>query len=662
MCGIAGYFRYDGGPTEPTVIAGMTRSLAHRGPDGAGEYFGTGVALGHTRLAILDLDGGAQPMCTPDERFWIVFNGEIFNYRELRTELERHGETFRTTSDTEVLLRLYRAQGPACVHGLNGQWAFAVWDAGERRLFLSRDRLGVRPLFYAALNRCFVFGSEVKTVLSHPQVPRRLNERALDEVFTFWSPLSPRTMFEDVQELPPGHSMTVGAGGPRLQRYWQLRFSSVADAGVSLSSASDRLTEILTDSTRLRLNADVPVGAYLSGGLDSTMVAALAHRTNGDDLQTFSVAFDDPDLDERQYQSLAAAELGTRHHTLVCRPADIGEVFPDVVYHAEAPLLRTAPAPLLLLSRFVRDMGCRVVLTGEGSDELLGGYDIFKEQKVRRYCQAMPGSPRRALLFRRLYPYLSALHAGADRYTQAFFGAYASNLSDPLYSHRPRWALTAHVKRFYSPDFRDRSATWQPDAVLADSLPEDFATWEPLSQAQYLEATTLLPGYILSSQGDRMAMAHGVEGRFPFLDVRLVEFAASLPPRLRLRALNDKPVLRHAAAGLVPERIRRRRKQPYRAPDAASFFTPAGRLLDYAEAMLSPAQILGDGIFDAGAVTRLVAKARERGTLGVRDSMALVGIVSTGLLLELVARGDKYDRRTPGSATVRCRQLPVRPA
>jgi asparagine synthase (glutamine-hydrolysing) len=637
MCGISGIVRFDGGAVDREALARMNAALAHRGPDASGIVAENGAGLGHTRLSILDLEGGAQPMRSGDGSLWITFNGEIFNYVELREELARKGRRFLTRSDTEVLLRLYEEEGDACVERLNGQWAFAVWDARRRRLFLSRDRLGVRPLFYTARPGALAFASEVKALFADPAQPRALDLRALAQVLTFWVPLPPRTPFHGVLELPPGCSLVADGDGVRVARHWAL--APKGDAPADEDEAEARLLALLEDATRLRLRADVPVGAYLSGGLDSTFTAALVdaerRRTGGGALRTFSVSFDDPEFDESRFQELAARRLGVRHVDVRCRYEDLARAFPAVVWHAERPLVRTAPAPLYLLARKVREEGFKVVVTGEGADEVLGGYDIYKEAKVRRFCAAQPDSRRRPLLLRALYPYMESLRRSSPEYLKAFFRARPEDVADPCFSHLPRWEVTAKTQAFLA---GGAAAAGAHDAYaeLRAALPAEFAAWPPLVRAQYLETAFLLPGYILSSQGDRVAMAHAVEGRFPFLDYRVVEFAFSLPPRMKLRGLVEKHLLKRAARGLVPEEIRARPKQPFRAPDAKSFFDPeSGRArADYVEALLAADRIRRHGVFDPERVELLVRKARSGRLIGVKDNMALVGILSTQLLVE----------------------------
>ncbi len=631
MCGIAGLINRDGQLADTSLLREMIGVLAHRGPDETGIHSEVNVGLAHARLSIIDVASGQQPMSNRDRSIWITFNGEIFNYLELREELVKKGYEFATRSDTEVLLHLYEEEGTNCVHRLNGQWAFAIWDRHARCLFLSRDRMGIRPLFYTQVNGNFLFGSEIKALFVHPEVRRELDRQALSQIFTFWVTLPPRTMFQDVFELPPGCNLTVQNGFVRVWPYWDMTYAEEScDGQVRERETAEAFLDLLCDATRIRLRADVPVGAYLSGGLDSTVTTALARRLHRNSLHTFSVSFAEAEFDESAYQREASAFLGTEHHEVHCTDRDIAGVFPDVIWHAEKPVIRTAPAPMYLLSGLVRKQGLKVVLTGEGADEVLGGYDIFKEAKVRRFWGAFPSSRLRPLLLRRLYPYLENIHKQSDRYLRNFFRVNPEDLDSPFFSHLPRWELTSHMKMFFSRETREAAEDHDQFRELSDLLPAIYSAWPNNHQAEYLECRLLLPGYILSSQGDRAAMAHAVEGRFPFLDHRVVEFASKLPARLKLRVLNEKYLLKTAAKGLVPESILRRKKQPYRAPDGSSFFN--NHPPDYLDELLAAAALKENGIFDPTAVTKLVEKFKAGRAVGIKDNMALVGILSTQLL------------------------------
>ena len=634
MCGIAGFVTQDGRPCDNQMVRRMIDMVNHRGPDYSGFHVDGSVGLAHARLSIIDLGGGHQPMCNEDKTVWITFNGEIFNYVELRDNLVKKGHRFHTQSDTEVIVHLYEEKGEDCVQDLNGQWAFAIWDSKHQRLFLSRDRLGVRPLFYTETSDGFLFGSEIKSLFAVPAVRRAIDLEALDELFTFWVTLPPRTFFAGISELPPGHSLVLEQGEVRVRPYWGLDYNS-SFGTENEEEARTMLLDLLLDATRIRLRSDVPVGAYLSGGLDSTVIAALVKKLGTTHLRTFSVAFEDKEFDESSFQNEASEFLKTEHQGVRCSSQDIGRVFPEVIWHTEKPVLRTAPAPLFLLSKLVREQGYKVVLTGEGSDEVFGGYDIFKEAKIRRFWAKYPESKFRPILLRRLYPYMKNLQSQPDAYLRAFFHVKKDDQSSPFFSHLPRWEMTSKLKSFFSKETRNQLKHCSAMDHLEAELPSRFWQWDSFSQSQYLEAAYLLPGYILSSQGDRMAMAHSVEGRFPFLDYRVVEFASSLSPQLKMKVLDEKYLLKAAVGGLIPRTIRSRPKQPYRAPDSQSFLIgpQAAKLFDYVDELLAPKAIQEAGLFDVGVVGKLLDKARHGQVVSVKDNMSLVGILSTQIVV-----------------------------
>ncbi len=643
MCGIAGYCSLSGGGLPPPgVLQRMVGAIRHRGPDGEGVHISRRAGLGHARLSIIDIEGGKQPLSNEDDSVWVTLNGEIFNYVELRNELAARGHAFRTHSDTETIVHAYEEFGADCVTAFNGDFAFAIWDERRSRLLLARDRMGVRPVYYTVRNGALAFASEVKALLQYPGVRAELDPVALDQCFTFWFPLAPRTPYKGIFELPPGHLLTVEDGKVTLKAYWKLSYPSAGEADAadrrSEGEVAEELRALLIDATRIRLRADVPVGAYLSGGLDSSAITALIKLFPQSGLRTFSVNFESAEFDETAWQQQVVAALRTQHSTIRCAGADIAALFPEVIRHTERPLLRTAPAPLYMLSKLVRENGFKVVMTGEGADEVLGGYDIFKEAKVRRFWARQPQSRWRPRLLGRLYPYLSGLQKQPQAYLEAFFRTGIDRPGDALFSHLPRFDATRRAKRFFSDELRGAlggAADGAPggyDAMeeMRDSLPGDFQSWHPLSQAQYLETTHLLPGYILSSQGDRVAMAHAVEGRFPFLDHRVVEFAARIPPRMKLKGLREKHILREAVAPYLPDIIAQRPKQPYRAPESVCFTGPGAP--QYVGELLSPRAIAATGWFEPKAVRKLLAKCQTGMPIGNSDNMALVGILSTQLL------------------------------
>jgi len=631
MCGVAGVAYREPHGVAPELLARMGAVLRHRGPDGFGYYAGARVGLVHLRLSIIDLAGGAQPLGNEDGRVLITYNGEVYNYRELRRELEAQGHRFRTQSDTEVLVHAYEEWGEDMLRRLNGQFAFAIYDRRSETVFLARDRFGVRPLFYAEREGALYFASEIKALLATGEVPAAPDYAGLDQVFTFWAVRPPRTPFAGIQSLEPGCSAVWRDGRLRVRRYYALEYP---EAVAEPSAALDELDGLLQTGVELRMRADVPVGGYLSGGLDSGITCALAAGMSPYELRTFSVTFSDPQLDESASQQAVAHALRTRHAVQPIRGGEMAEAFPAVIWHAETPLVRAAAAPMYLLARLTRASGIKVVLTGEGSDELFLGYDLFKETAVRQFCLRQPGSRTRPRLFDRLYPYLGgdAGGAGGGRRGGEFWRRFfldAGPVEDPLFSHLPRFLLTSRIKEFYTPALRAQLTDVNPLAELRDSLPGQFQTWSLLNRAAYLEMVTLLSPYLLSSQGDRMALAHGVEGRFLFLDHRLFEFAAALPTRSKLRGLQEKDILRRWAKGVVPAAVAQRPKQPYRAPDVPAFFgneRPA-----YVREALEARSLAETGLFEPTAVRGLVRRAEAGQATGFRESQALVAILSTQL-------------------------------
>lgn len=633
MCGICGVVS-EVEPPDLDLLTTMMSRLGHRGPDGCGYYRDRHAALGHTRLAIIDTEGGAQPLCNEDGTLWVTFNGEIFNYVELGDELRRRGYRFRTASDTEVIVHAWQEWGPDCFAKFNGQWAIALWDRREQRLVLSRDRLGVRPLYFARSPRRLAFASEIKALFADPSVDRSLDPAGLDQIFSYWSTVAPRTAFGGVEQLEPGHYAVLDRDGFRKMPYWKIEFPPRGgeprqDAAQNAAELRDRIVE----AVRLRfLRSDVPVGAYLSGGLDSSITAAVISQYTDAPLHTFSLRFDDTEFDEGRYQRQMSAALGTQHQEIVVSPSDVVDVFPQVILHAETPIVRAAPAPLFLLSKLVAENGYKVVVTGEGADEVLAGYDIFRESRVRMFWARDPESAKRPRALELLYPWMERSPAKTPAFARSFFGRNL-DLTDPAVSHRPRWDATAAIKMLLGADMKEAVAGAATDDIVT-AMPDESQDWDPLSRAQWLEMTTLLSGYILASQGDRMLMANSVEGRFPFLDRDVVDFANCLPAHQKLFGLEEKYLLKRAFADLVPQDILRRPKQPYRAPDAASFF--AGHRPDWFDEVTSEKAIKAAGVFEPALVSGLFAKCAK--TAGQKmsntDNMRVLAIVSTQLIYE----------------------------
>ena len=648
MCGVAGLLTaVDAPPVPLETLTAMIAMLGHRGPDGYGLYRDERIGLAHGRLSIIDLAHGFQPITNEDRTVWLSFNGEIFNFVELRRELQRQGHRFATEGDSEVIVHLYEQHGEQAWKLLNGQFAFALWDRRARLLFLVRDRLGILPMHLAATPAGVVFGSEIKALLASGHVPAAIDPAAVGETFTRWSAAAPRTLFAGVRSVEPGSCVRIDA---ELQmcdtHYWEPDFREASGSvRRTIDDAADELGSLLDHAVRLRLRADVPVGAYLSGGLDSSVISSLVRAVDSSPLETFAVRFADPRFDEGEGQHRMAALLGTKHHEVVCGDAEIRDNIESVVWHCESPLLRTAPAPLFLLSGLVHEQGMKVVLTGEGADELFAGYGIFKEDKVRRFWAEEPTSTMRPRLLARAHSEVAAGAARDSDLWTRFFGRNLDAVDDPTYSHMIRWNNTSWSRRILAPGLRAAGA--DADGFTGASgidFPAGWVEWAPLARAQWLEIETFMSPYLLAFQGDRVAMAHGVEVRYPFLDPAVVDFAMQLPTHLKMPALRDKLVLRRLAARSLPRVVSQMPKAPYRAPMTKPFFADTGGS-SLVDDLLSREMCDRYGLVDADAAQRLVSKARrlDGRMAGEREEMALVG----ALTLQILAREfiDEFDER-----------------
>ena len=622
MCGVAGIVRPRPSlPVDEAALLRMARAIRHRGPDGFGLLHDHGAGLVSTRLAIIDLPDGWQPIEAEREGGVLVYNGEVYNYIELRRELESAGESFETQSDTEVVLRMLERQGLDALARLNGQFALAWWHADARRLTLVRDRFGVRPLHYALLDDgTLVFGSEAKALFASGEVRATPDLAGIDDVFTLWGPRAPQTAFAGVRQVPPGGLVAWERGEIVAERRWWR-----PDYGNG-SAPTESLDDLLRDSVRLRLRADVPVGTYLSGGLDSSLITAIAQAETEGELRTFSVAFRDSRYDESAFQQEVATAIGTRHHVVHVGSSEITDAFAEVIHHAEIPLVRTAPVPLYLLAREVRWAGITVIATGEGADELFWGYDLFKEVALRELNATDP--ERAEALLDELYGYLGPAAARRGPAWRRFLLETGAD-DELLGSHLTRVEATSGVKALYLPEVAEQVGAGTSLARLRSQVPAAALGWSKLERAAWLEVTTLLEPYLLAAQGDRVAMAHGVEGRYPFLDDRVFAYAARLAPAAKLDGMREKVALRELAEKLLPPTIAQRRKQPYRAPEVDPFFAEGAPA--WVDDALSPAALAEIGIWDPSRVEGLVRRCRAGRATGMREGMALIGVLSTQL-------------------------------
>ena len=629
MCGIAGIIDTANPEDRLSAVKRMLSRIHYRGPDESGICHSPKATIGNVRLSIIDISGGQQPISDSSARYWIVFNGEIYNYIELKTELETKGYRFSTTTDTEVLVQLYAEYGKSCLDKLNGQFAFAIWDNQEEELFMARDRVGIRPLFYHCNNEQLTFGSEIKSLFENPAINKQISSTRLSQVFTFWTTISPASVFTGIDELPPGHYLTWNANGLQTKRYWQLSFSE-PNYNLSLEKHIENFDELFTNSIRLRLRADVEVAAYLSGGIDSSATVSYIKQVEPDVLNTFSISFGEKEFDESHYQQEAIKYFDTNHKSITCTSSDIAENFPKVVWHAEIPTIRTAPTPMMLLSGLVHQNNIKVVITGEGADEMLAGYNIFKESEVRRFWSNNPGSKIRPLLLTKLYPYLPQMKNANPNMLKMFFGYKLEDTNNPFYSHLLRWNNSGHISKYIDPQFKTDSNTDNPLSEIERILPVDYSEWDSLSKAQWLESTVFMSGYLLSTQGDRMGMANSIEGRYPFLDHKLIEYLATVPSSLKLKGLREKYLLKKLVSNRIPVSILNRNKQAYRAPIASVFFSDD--LPEYTKYMISDEYLHKTGIFNPKSVTTLLNKIKHSQKASETENMAIAAIASAQML------------------------------
>jgi asparagine synthase (glutamine-hydrolysing) len=634
MCGVTGIFNNDNaGHILRDFVQQMTSALVHRGPDAWGTYVGPGIALGHTRLSIVDLSAGHQPMAT--EEFVISYNGEIFNYIELREELIKEGIKFATQSDTEVVIKAYQVWGENAFIKFNGQFAFLLWDKSKKQLIAARDRYGIRPLFVTKWKNAWLFASEMKAFDVLPGFRREYDMQHLFEHGLLWNTIGSDTVYKDIRTVVPGTiEIYTNSSEPVVHRYYSLGCMPQSPP-VSFDEAQGELRDMLSDSVRLRLRSDVPVGMYLSGGIDSSVLALLTSQIMGERFKSFSVTFGDTDFDESIYQNEMVAHIGSEHHSIRIDYDSISENFIETVRHAERPLFRTAPVPLFLLSKLVRENDIKVVITGEASDEILFGYDSYKELKLLQFWGRSPNSVLRPLLIKRLYPHLQH-YADSKGYglMKLYYEDFLGNVSNDLVGLNIRIRNNTVLAAAFNKEFGIKFN--QDDLIdkLSTIFPEAYSNWTFLQQNQFLEMKTLLDGYLLSSQGDRMALGHGIEGRFPFLDHRVVEKIFSWPDSYKLKGFSQKHILRKSFKGLIPDSIIDRPKLPYQAPDLRAFIRNR-KPVPLVEHYLSTKTIREYGIFDERFVARFLMKFSKRSPeqIGYRDNMMLVFILSTQIAI-----------------------------
>ena len=599
MCGIAGKVWRDGArPAQRSELAEMLAVMRHRGPDGQGVHLDGPAGLGHLRLSIIDVGGGAQPMANEDETVWIVFNGEIYNFPELREKLVACGHVFRSHSDTEVIIHLYEEYGDDCLQHLRGMFAFAIWDARRRRLFVARDRVGIKPLYYCQTPDAFYFASELKAILTDPAVSRELDCLAIRQFLSFNYVPGEGTLFQSIQRLLPGHSMVVEMGKVSIRQYWDLRFSE-ARHGMPFAEAAEELYSLLKQTVHDHMIADVPVGVLLSGGVDSSAILNFAVGATEKRIHTFTVGFDGRQVvDERPFARLAADQFGTEHHEISITANDFWKFLPEYVWHMEEPVCEPPAVALYYVSKLARDH-VKVLLSGEGGDEAFAGYPNYPNMlRLDRIRSAFGPLARTVGAATSLLGQM----LGENRLRR-----YGDALGRPLASHYfsrtsgPGTYFNRHARSVFTSEFLERTASVSPEGMMTDLLgavPRESL----LNQMLYLDTKTWLPDDLLV-KADKITMANSIELRVPMLDHRVLEFAASLPEDFKVRGSETKRILKAAFAKALPAEVLNRKKAGFPVPYAMWL---RGDFKQQIEGMLLSSEAAGRGYFKTEQVERLL--------------------------------------------------------
>jgi len=590
MCGIFGIVNVNNTSfIQSETLCQMGDIIKHRGPDDAGFFIERNVGLGMRRLSIIDLSGGHQPIFNERETLCTVFNGEIYNYLELRKDLQERGHHFQTSSDTEVIVHAYEEWGDDCPKKLRGMFAFAIWDKEKERLFIARDRIGKKPLYYYQDGQKLIFGSEIKSILQAEKIPCKLNAQILDTFLTLGYVPAPYTMFNGIFKLPAGHTLTLDNGNCRISQYWDLEYKT--GSAVTLADYREQLRHLLEESVRLRLMSDVPLGAFLSGGIDSSIIVGLMSRMMNQPVDTFSVGFEESELNELPFARIAAQAFETRHHEIfvnTCSP----ELIEQIVWHLDEPVADPAAVPTYLVSKLARQT-VKVVLTGEGGDELFAGYDYYKVDRWARRYQVLPTQLRQKAL-PALAKSVNTL-LGRDRYHDRTIWYWGL----PPESQMAAWVAIftdAEKEKLYSHELRRQLQQDQKNGAGAvfSRFYQRHAEQDNLHRMLYIDAKVWLPDDLLMKV-DKTSMANSIEARTPFLDHHLFEFVATIPPDLKLNGSISKFILKEVAKEILPEKIINRPKQSFDVPIGKWL---KGSLRELTYQLISDGLIVGEKLFD----------------------------------------------------------------
>jgi asparagine synthase (glutamine-hydrolysing) len=618
MCGICGKFEFDrNASVSGPLIRTMLDTIRHRGPDDQGVYLSPQVGLGHARLSIIDLNSGHQPLSNEDGTIWIVFNGEIYNYRELRAFLLGKGHVFKTQTDTEVIVHLYEELGPQCIEKLRGMFAFALWDESTRTLLLARDRVGIKPLYYSLSDKAIVFASEIKAILGDPAINRKLAPEIIDRFLTFLYVPGEETLLNGICKLAPGHYLLHRGGKAEIRQYWDLQFIEPSER-LSLKDAENELSNLFAESVELHMIADVPVGVLLSGGVDSTAVLSCAAERTDKEISSFTVGFSDSGFaDERPYARLAAETFGSRHHDMTITASDFAAFLPRYVWHMEEPVCEPPAVALYYVSKFARNY-VKVLLSGEGGDEAFAGYDNYRSitwlERLKNVWPAANGAASWGLSQVNSWVHSARVAKYVPLVNATFPDYYYSRTSTPY-----RYFGNG-LGELYSADFVksiDREYTVEPIRKLFSKVKNQGV----LDQMLYIDTKTWLPDDLLI-KADKMTMANSLELRVPLLDHRLLEFAASLPPDYKLNGFTLKYIWKKALSKRVPGRILKRRKAGFPVPYE---FWLRNDLRDQVDAILTDRKTIERGYFQKATVEKLIAANRDRGAYS-KEVFSLVAL------------------------------------
>jgi asparagine synthase (glutamine-hydrolysing) len=637
MCGIAGAIDMSGNRSFPNgALVAMADAIQHRGPDEDGYFQSAGIAMASRRLSIIGLFDGRQPISNEDSTISVVFNGELFDYPEQKAALESKGHRFRTHCDTELFPHLWEEYGEDMFDRIRGQFAFALWDSRQQRLIVARDRFGICPLYWTRVGDWLLFASEIKALIASGMVPVRPDLRGINHLFTFFAMPGPVTCFDGIAALLPGHFLDINRnqtpsdqGACRRVRdriYWEIDFPDRGhEEDGTAKGLTDRFEEVMLAAVDKRLRADVPVVSYLSGGVDSSLVVAMASKVRGQPIPTFTIRIDDPQLNETEEAGIVARHIGARPHVINVGANEVLNTYPRLVTAAESPVIDTSCAALLLLAQDVHASSFKVALTGEGADEWLAGYPWYKVHKLLGWLDVVPGLPLSTRI-RRLFLKWSGAPSIPKEWIQRTLAVVGG--PNPWLDI---YGLVSIAKmRFFGPELRQVMADHHPYADLGLNQ-ERLAHWHPLNRGLYLGARIHLPGLLLNAKGDRVAMHSSVETRYPFLDEDVYSFLAGIHPRWKMRGLGDKHLLRLLAERYLPREIAWRRKAMFRAPFDSFHIdnTPA-----FIEQLFSPESLRRTGYFDAKAVghwRKAFKEMRPRSTQRLSIEMGLAGVLSTQL-------------------------------